>query len=87
MLSCKDVAVLLSQDLDGELGSLQALKLRCHLLICRFCRRLRRQLLLQKRAAQKAGTEDIALPPDIAGQSLSETSRQCIKDLLQESKK
>ena len=84
MLSCRQVAVLLSQDIDDELGAFRKLKLKCHLLICRFCRRLRGQLLLQKRAAQMAGEEEGPLPPDVEGLILPQASRHRIKSLLRE---
>lgn len=87
MLSCKKAAVLLSQDIDGELGAIAALKLRSHLLICRVCRVLRGQLFLQKRAAHLAGEEDGALPPHVEEVALPEVSRQRIKDLLAEEEK
>lgn len=82
MLSCKKAAVLLSQHLDDELGPFGKFKLRCHLLICVTCRILRRQLFLQKQAARMAGEEEGPILNCVEELTLSEASRQRIRDLL-----
>lgn len=82
MLSCEEVAVLLSQDLDNDLGTLGKLKLRCHLLICSACRILRGQLFLQKQAAQMAGEEESPILDCMEKHTLTEASRQRIKELM-----
>ena len=45
MLSCDQTAELTSQGLDERLAWSGRLRVRVHLLFCRFCRRYRRQLL------------------------------------------
>jgi hypothetical protein len=82
MFSCKKAAVLLSKELDAELGRGGMLKLKCHLLICRACRTLQRQLHLQKHAARMPGEEDAPSSTQNQGTTLPESSRQRIKDLL-----
>ena len=43
MLTCKDAARLLAQDALGA-SHFDRVRLRVHLLMCRFCRRYKRQL-------------------------------------------
>ena len=62
MLTCKEVARLVTQD---ELGASrwQRIEVRMHLLMCRFCRRYRRQLRAIGEVARQevgAATEDAA---------------------------
>ena len=46
MLSCKDVTRLISESMDHSLPFGKRVGVRLHLLICRFCARYERQLLL-----------------------------------------
>ena len=50
MLSCKQVARLLSQGLDRELGFSERVRLRVHLAICDGCTNFRDQLALLRAA-------------------------------------
>jgi predicted anti-sigma-YlaC factor YlaD len=81
IFSCKKAAVLLSKYLDDDLSRGEWLRLRCHLLICRACRMIRRQLALQKLIARRLGDEDI-MPPSLAQLTLSLESRQRIKAFI-----
>ena len=53
MISCKQATELVSRALDQPLAPGQRLRLRLHLLICRQCRRYRKQLHFLKRATSK----------------------------------
>jgi hypothetical protein len=44
MLSCKDVSKLLSDRLDRQLGLMERVRLRIHLVMCTGCSRVERQL-------------------------------------------
>ena len=46
MLSCKDVTQLISQSMDISLPFGKRIGMRLHLLMCKFCSRYERQLLL-----------------------------------------
>jgi len=62
MLSCKDVTRLLSESMDGSLPFGKRVGVRLHLLICAFCARYRRQLLLLRETARHLVAE-----PEIPG--------------------
>lgn len=46
MLSCRDITERASDYLDGDISGRQRLAIRMHIMICRHCRRLLRQLSL-----------------------------------------
>jgi hypothetical protein len=50
MFNCKEVTRLVSESLDRELPFPQRMGVRMHLLMCKFCSRYRKQLLILKRA-------------------------------------
>jgi predicted anti-sigma-YlaC factor YlaD len=50
MKTCKEVAVLLSQDVDGELTAVDKKILQAHLAICDTCRQVLRQLRQMEKA-------------------------------------
>lgn len=51
MHSCRRVSELLSQQLDGQLGPVDRLRLRLHLAMCDDCQEVERQLELMHRLA------------------------------------
>ena len=53
MLSCKQVARLLSQGLDRELGFSERVRLRVHLAICDGCTNFREQMALLRKAMSR----------------------------------
>jgi Putative zinc-finger len=50
MLSCKQVARLVSQGLDRKLGFAERVKLRVHLAICDGCTNFRKQVTFVREA-------------------------------------
>ncbi len=77
MLSCRDVTRLLSESMDHSLPLGKRIGVRLHLLVCRFCARYKRQLLLIREAARHlAATEDKT--GALTGESLSEETRERI---------
>jgi hypothetical protein len=59
MLSCKDVTQLLSESMDTSLPISKRVGMRLHLLMCKFCARYERQLLLiRETVRQIVGAED-----------------------------
>jgi hypothetical protein len=52
MFSCKDVSLKVSESLDHRLPMFQRLMIRMHLLMCRYCARFHRQILLVREMAR-----------------------------------
>ena len=81
MLSCKDVTKLLSESMDRSLPLGKRIGVRLHLLICKFCARYKRQLLLIRETAMllaaTAGT-----PGEFFGDTLSEEARERIRESI-----
>ncbi|WP_447979961.1 anti-sigma factor family protein [Candidatus Nitrospira bockiana] len=78
MLSCQDATRLFSDSMDRALPLRQRAALRLHFLLCKFCDRYRKQLLLVKQAMGRH--PDRLEPPDTP--SLSPEARERIKHLL-----
>lgn len=81
MLSCKDVTRLISESMDTSLPVGKRIGMRLHLLICKFCSRYERQLLLIRETVRRlAATEDG--PGESSGESLSAEARERIRKTL-----
>jgi hypothetical protein len=78
MLSCKDVARLVSEALERDLGLRQRWAMGFHLLLCSHCARFRRQLRLLGDMARRFAEADLdtVLPADVV---LSSEARERIK--------
>lgn len=50
MYSCKEVTQMVSESLDHKLPLVQRMGMRVHLMMCKFCSRYRKQLLLLREA-------------------------------------
>lgn len=82
MLSCRDVTELLSESMDHSLPLGKRIGVRIHLLICLFCARYERQLLLiRETARQFMALEDPPGGPFFG--VLSEDARERIRQSLQ----
>jgi len=81
MLSCKDVTRLLSEAMDRSLPLGKRIGVRLHLLICTFCARYERQLLLIRETMRRlvAMEEKPGEPP---GETLSAEARERIRKAL-----
>lgn len=73
MLSCKEVAKLVSESLDAELSLRQRIGVRMHLAMCHMCRAYRKQVLLMRqifpaytRWVEKDGPAEGGLSPEAA---------------------
>lgn len=53
MLNCKQAAALMSQGMDKELGMMQKLSLRSHLMMCRGCRNFSKQIGFLRQGCRK----------------------------------
>ncbi len=82
-MTCRDMARLASEELDGPLAPLAWLRLRLHLLLCTPCAHFRRQLrLLRDAALRYAAGPDGAAP--LARERLSPGARERIERSLRD---
>jgi len=81
MLSCKDVTRLISESMDHSLPFGKRFGVRLHLLICTFCARYERQLLLIRETVRRLAAIDDAYGA-LAGESLSEEAKERIRIFL-----
>jgi hypothetical protein len=81
MLSCKDVTKLLSESMDRSLPLGKRFGVRLHLLICKWCARYERQLLLIREAARRL-VATVDAPGESFGDSLSEEARERIRESI-----
>ena len=77
--NCKEATRLQSDALDRRLTSLDRFSLRCHLIICKWCRCYGKQINFLSSAARKLAEDDQPAPPP----GLSPEARERIKRRLQ----
>ena len=77
-LSCQQASRLVSESMDRRLSRWERVSLRIHLVICSYCRRVRRQLDWLRRAARASRLE----PPDHDPIRLSPQARARIRHAL-----
>jgi hypothetical protein len=78
MLSCRDVTQLISESMDTSLPIGKRIGMRLHLLMCKFCTRYERQLLLIRETVRRiAATEEKPVEPP--GETLSEEAKERIR--------
>jgi hypothetical protein len=80
--SCKEATRLQSAALDRRLTLLERFSLRCHLVICKWCRRYGRQIQYLCSAAREHAQHDPLAP----AQGLPPEARERIKRTLQAAK-
>jgi hypothetical protein len=81
MLSCKEVTQLISESMDISLPIGKRIGMRLHLLICRFCSRYERQLLLIRETVRRIAAMEDAYGSPI-GERLSEGAKERIRKSL-----
>jgi hypothetical protein len=81
MLSCKDVTRLLSESMDHSLPLGKRVGVRFHLLICRFCARYKRQLLLIRETVRRLAAMEDAYS-SLTVERLSEEAKERIRKSL-----
>jgi hypothetical protein len=77
MLSCKDVTQLISESMDHSLPIGKRIGVRLHLLMCKFCSRYERQLLLIRETVRR-----IVATEEKPGETLSEEAKERIRKSL-----
>ncbi|MDA1274552.1 MAG: zf-HC2 domain-containing protein [Verrucomicrobia bacterium] len=79
MPSCKEISELVSASMDGNLPMRRRLSIRFHILMCSFCRRYEKQLLLLR-----IGTKHYAEPDENPVEaSLSAAASERLKRALE----
>jgi hypothetical protein len=81
MLSCKEVTQLISESMDISLPIGKRIGMHLHLLICKFCSRYERQLLLIRETVRRLAATDEARG-SLAGESLSVEAKERIRSSL-----
>ena len=81
MLSCKDATRLLSEAMDHSLPLGKRVGVRLHLLICKFCARYERQLLLIRETVRRLAAAEETYGP-LLGERLSEEAKERIRKSL-----
>jgi len=79
MFCCKDVSQKFSESLDRKLPFHHRMLIRIHMLMCEFCSRFRRQLLLLRKISRSDKILDIS--QDFSA-GLSQQARERIKAAL-----
>jgi predicted anti-sigma-YlaC factor YlaD len=82
VLSCKEVAVLLSRAVDGELSLLERMKLRAHLALCGSCRQVLRQFKTLRTAIATRAVLADPLGNDSNSHPLPDKAREKILNAL-----
>ena len=77
MISCREATERTNRYLDGELGLWSAMQVKMHLLACRYCRRLVRQMRTVVCLVNEYG---YTLPPDDVDESVLDAFRRCTRD-------
>ncbi len=78
---CKDVSELISRSMDDPLPLRIRMGIRFHLMMCRFCRNYRKQLLIISRIMQSSDARNAS--GDFS-RRLPDPIRQKLKDLLRD---
>jgi hypothetical protein len=81
MFSCKEVTQLISESMDISLPIGKRIGMRLHLLICKFCSRYERQLLLIRETVRRIAAMEDAYGSPI-GEHLSEEAKERIRKSL-----
>lgn len=78
MLTCRDVTRLISESMDRTLPLGKRIGIRLHLLLCRFCTRYERQLLLIRDTVRRIASDENE-PVGPAPGTLSAEARERIR--------
>lgn len=81
MFNCKEVTRMVSESLDRSVPLFQRMGIRIHLMMCKFCTRYRKQLLILREAIRLKSIHDEEIETPI---SLPSEARERIKRLLVE---
>ncbi|MBT3784836.1 zf-HC2 domain-containing protein [bacterium] len=82
MLSCEEVARLVSESLDRHLSLSERTKMKIHHLVCSTCKKHQKQILFLQKALQRFCSDDSGVEFSEADLKLSEEGKLRIKEAL-----
>ena len=87
MFNCKDVSIKVSKSMDHTLPLHERVMIILHLMMCKYCKRFKNQLLVLRKAVQSDDLpgydvgESVSLPMEIR-ERIKKTMRNSIADLV-----
>ncbi len=78
MFNCKDISRLVSESMDRRLSWRQRLGIRFHLLMCRYCFRYQKQILLLRRLLRQQAEH----PQDSSLPALDEAGKDRLRKII-----
>jgi hypothetical protein len=83
MFNCKKVSEMVSQSMDRKFPLHRRILITMHLLMCRYCNRFKKQLMLLRAAVglEEAHEADIGPSPALPNET-RERIKQAMRDLL-----
>jgi hypothetical protein len=79
MFRCQDISQKVSESLDTSLPLHHRMAVRFHLVMCRYCARFRRQLIMLRRLSRHMDDEPSTKPP---AATLSKAAKERIKKAI-----
>ena len=76
MFNCQEVSKKVSQSMDTSVPVHHRIMINFHLMMCKYCNRLRKQLMILKKAVQLEKIPDI---DNLRSETLSDAARERIK--------
>jgi len=85
MMSCRNAARLISESLDRKLSLKERIELKFHLMMCKICGQLKKQIHFIQTVASRLG-DSLEVENPLATMNLSEESARRIQDALEKIK-
>jgi len=82
MFNCKEVSRRVSESMDHNLPLYQRMLIRIHLLICRYCARFRRQIMMLRELCRNRQLDENSIDPSVV---LPPDARERIRQTLKSS--
>ena len=83
MITCDEASSLASKSLDTNLTLGEKMRLKMHLMACRFCRSFEKQILAIRSILRSKGKE---MPEDTEENTLSKEARKRLENSIRENK-
>ena len=83
MFNCKKISEMVSESMDRKFPLHRRIMITVHLLMCRYCNRFKKQLVLLRIAVGLEETPEVDLdPPPSLSNETRERIKQAMRDLL-----
>ncbi len=79
MFRCRDVSAKVSLSMDTSLPLLERMAIRFHLMMCRYCGRFRRQLIMLRAVCRQVDTDPM---PEGDSPGLSQEAKARLREKL-----